>query len=381
MKAAVFFDDYLPFHETKDPGLIPLGLNRIGCNTHMITVQKSELCAYNSPFSIMTSDKERFREINFWRRVDADIIICYTWLNRAYNPILAAIGASRKKVVVKADSDGRIGYPVIPRQSQSLVKSPFRNAWQRVGFRFLFGSFMAARRAEQIRMANAILIESPKALDNVSMFFKYWRQPNLVSSFHFIPNCVSDDITSALLRKKKNVVVSVGRWKDPAKNTPMMLRCSNKFLRDNPGWRLRLVGEGQTLLQNSISRWQSNLRERVEILGPVPHSRMAQVLGESRILFMPSRWEGSPIVASEAACMGCTVVGTPLESLDFLAADGFSGTLAESFSHRDLVRALELDARRHEQGAYDPAEIASHWRAKFCMHDVAKQIYELLTRL
>src|SRR3990170_2633080 len=111
LKSAIFFDAYSPFHLTKDPGLIALGLNRLGCSTILITQSKEELRGYSAPFRVVTVEKQEFTESAFWRGIDVEAVICYTWLAQDYNAILAAIRESGKKIAVKADSDGRFGYP------------------------------------------------------------------------------------------------------------------------------------------------------------------------------------------------------------------------------------------------------------------------------
>ena len=139
------------------------------------------------------------------------------------------------------------------------------------------------------------------------------------------------------------------------------------------------LGHGKVSIEKSVSKWNSALKERLEVLGPLDsHSEMTRLLGESRILFIPSRWEGFPIVAAEAVCMGCTIVGTPLESLLYLVADGFSGTLGQSSKFKHQMRALEFDISKHEQGDYAPGEIAGYWRPKLSVQTVASRIYELV---
>lgn len=45
-KCAVFFHDYKLFHEIKDPGQIPIGLNEIGIDVSFVTLKKKELLNY-----------------------------------------------------------------------------------------------------------------------------------------------------------------------------------------------------------------------------------------------------------------------------------------------------------------------------------------------
>ena len=385
----MFFGGYLPFHETKDPGLITVGLNRLGCTTSLLTTKKPELCTYTSSFILMSADQEKFVDVGFWRKVDADLVICYTWLDPAYNTILAALREGGKKIVIKADSDGRIGYPVMSRRQ--LIGNPAERLRGAIRQGYLFGRNLPSfrkqldSRTHQMRLADAIIIESPMAFENIRRFLGYYNRSDLISKFHIIPNPVTDDISEGEIGAKKDIMICIGRWSASIeKNTSIMLKCSETFLRKNPEWRLRLVdtlGLGRPELEKAVSKWNKSSIERVEILGPLTHNSIAHVLSDSRVFFMPSNWESWGIAAAEAVCMGCTVVGTPLEPLDFLVAGGFSGTLAKGFAFQHLTQALASDTSKHERGVYKPAEIASYWRPRLSIREVASQIYKLLTKL
>jgi glycosyltransferase involved in cell wall biosynthesis len=374
MKTAIFFDGYAPFHETKDPGLIAVGLSRLGYVATLVTETKTELDGYEAQFPIITAKKRNFTDVDFWKQIDADVVICYTWLGRKYNSIVAAIRHSGKKVLLKADSDGRLGYPVIPRwQHQHLMATlPLR-----LRFKYLRLNGIIA----QIETANAVLIESPKAYENVQRFLHYWKRPSLISKLHVVPNPVTDDIIASEISSKQNVLISVGRWNDPVKNILILLRSAKHFLESNSDWSMLVVGEGEKIPKQIVSKWESELRTRVKVLGEVPHPQMAKLLGESRIFFVPSKRESWGISAAEALCMGCSIVGTPLEPLDFLVGGGFSGTVAKGFAIEHLVRALAHDVSKHTQGTYNPFRIAGYWRPKLSIREVTSQICELLTKL
>ena len=391
MKAAVFFDGYLPYHGVKDPGLIPLGLNRMGCDTCLVTLMKPQLATYKCPFSLISAQRERLQDAGFWRHLEADVVICYTWLEPSYNSILTKMIEGGKRIVIKADTDGRLGYPAMPRYVRDPASPPLRNLSSWFRHTRAFGRFGVSygkgyrvtmpERMKQIQLSSAVIFESPKAVANVSNVLDYWRRPDLASKVHFVPNPVAGDILAGEVRAKQNVTISIGRWEDPAKNASLLIRSMRQFLEVNPQWRLRVVGDGERTLEQTVSAWRNELREKVEILGQVSHSKVVELLADSRVLYMPSKTEGFPIVAAEAVCMGCSIVGTPLESLDFLAANGFSGTLSEGFSSRHLTRALTIDVSKHAEGAYDPVEIAGHWRSTLSIDQVSAQIYEIIRKL
>ena len=392
MKAAVFLDGYLPHDEVKDPGLIPLGLNRIGCDTCLVTLTKPQLTNYSCPFSLISAQEERFKDAGFWRGLEAAVVICYTWLRPSYNPILEKILASEKKIVIKADTDGRLGYPVMPRYIRDPNAPSLGNLTHWFRHTRAFGRFSVSHktgyratmpeRMKQIQLSSAVIIESPRAIANVSRVLDYWGRADLKSKLQLVPNPVAEDVVTAGPRTKQDLVLSAARWDAPTKNASVMLSCLKTFLRKKPRWRARLVGPtGSELLNEAVSRWDRDLSERIEILGFVSRQTLVESLADSRIFFAPSMSEGFGIAAAEAACMGCTIVGTPLECFEFLAANGFSGTLSDGFAANQIEKALESDAAKHVEGAYDPLGIAAHWRSKLSFKQVSAQIYEIIREL
>ncbi len=75
--------------------------------------------------------------------------------------------------------------------------------------------------------------------------------------------------------------------------------------------------------------------------GPVPHERVAEVLGSLDVLVAPSIWlENSPLVIREAFAAGVPVVASNLGGMAELVAHERSGLLFEPGSDESLARAL-----------------------------------------
>lgn len=391
MNAAVFYDGYLPQHETKDPGLIALGLNRNSCRTSLVTEWKPELANQQATFPVICASREKLCSADFWRDVEADCVICYSWFDPYYDLIVEAIIAGGKKAIVKADTDGRLGYPVMPRYVRDSAADRMGNSLRWLRHTRVFGRLSSRfdtryrasmpERLRQIQLSNAVLIESPKAVVNLSTFLDYWGGCELRTKLHFMPNPVAEDVVVASPKAKRDLVISVGRWMDPRKNVHAMLECSNRFLSSHPDWKLRVLGEGEEIVEETVSKWAGSLQRRVEIEGQVPHGEVVELMADSRIFFAPSSSESWGMAAAEAACMGCTIVGTPLESFEYLTADGFSGTLSVGFAAKQILRALQFDVAKHAKGAYNPVEIARHWRSKLSLDQVSARIYKMITKL
>jgi glycosyltransferase involved in cell wall biosynthesis len=387
MKLSLFFDGYKPYLEFKDPGQIILGLLEVGINTDLLAVTKTDLVNYVPPFSIVENNWNQFNSKQFWLENDSDIILAYTWLSASYTPLIEKIKSIGKKVLIKSDSDGRIGYPLPPSYlrapifEEATLKNLLRHVWWRMPFKSLHLK-RAAQRIRQIELSDGVIIESPDALSNLNYFLTKWGRRDLIKKTHFIPNPVTPEFINSKIDKKENIVVSVGRWDDPApKNTKMMVEVVTEFLKNRYDYTSTIIGTGEEKVESLIEGVPKNIRDRIKITGFVEHDKIKDFLLNAKMLFIPSRWESFSVAACEALCMGCSIVGTPIESLRYLSMQGFSGTIASTFKKEAILAALIQDSMKWDYDYYQPDEIADFWRGKVDRKSVAEQIANLACTL
>ncbi|NLF89605.1 glycosyltransferase [Candidatus Bathyarchaeota archaeon] len=389
MKIAVFMDAYEPLHETKDPGQIPLGLQDIGTQTELITLHKGELADYKAPFPICKTEWDQLSQKTFWAADGSDAVVSYTWLGAQYMPMLQKIKASGKKAIIKIDSDGHVGWPLHPvylRIPLSEAKS-FRNFKSRVTynipFKFLHKRAIAAAlgRIKQIELSDGVIIESPAALANLNYFLNWWGRQDLTKKTYFVPDPVTPDFMDAPLQKKTNVIISYGRWHDiPQKNTVNLVKTVASFLKMRPEYTAIIFGSGKELLEKLVSAYPKDITDRFQLPGFVEREKIRCLLAGAKMFLAPSRWESFGIAVGESLCMGCSVVGTPVESFQYLAAEGFSGTVSSDFSQKRFLSSLVADAAKWDSGFYDPDRIAAFWRPKLDRRAVAGTIAEMVNK-
>ncbi|MCC6019148.1 MAG: glycosyltransferase [Candidatus Verstraetearchaeota archaeon] len=391
MRIGVFFDGYLPLHETKDPGQLVLGFLDLGIQSEMITLYKQELKTYpiRFPFPIRFATRSQILTTDYWRTVPDDVIVAYTWLSRRYLPMVSAMKKAGKFVIVKADSDGRYAFPTDPRRLsfryllQNFHLLSFGEIFRR-SYHVLRTKLMKRRRirrvAEHIKLADKVIIESPQAQINLSYSLLYWGF-NLSSKIYVVPNPVASDLvnTTVPFKKEKQVMV-LGRWDAiEQKNTIRMVKVLCQFANLKPDYDIVIIGSGKEIIQKLISKiTSSRIPDQLHLTGYIPRDEVIRHLARSRIFFMPSNWEGFSIAAAEAVCMGCTIVGTPIECLTFLTLGGFSGTIATDFTELPLLNALLIDAHKWEAGYYDPQSISHFWRNNLCRKAIAEKIVRLI---
>jgi len=381
MKVSLFFDNYQPFHEDKDPGQIIFGLIENGFKADLITLEKKELLNYHPFFPLIkVAKKEEFYSNNFWSKLDSDLIIFYSWLSKVYTPIVKVIKKRGKKVLIKADNDGCIGYPLLTHQLKTpLFKGSFvKNVFHQIEWRLHLKSFYS-KNIEQIELSDGVIIESPDALSNLNYFLANWGRKDLIQKNYFVPNPVTPEFINCKVGKKENIVIAVGRWEDEVpKNTKLMVETLTEFLEYKKNYRAVIVGSGKKNVEKFLRGVSKEIKNRIEITGPKEHGKIKDFLLPAKIFFMPSRWESFGIAGAEALCCGCSLAGTPLEALRYLSMQGFSGTTASSFKKEAVLAALIQESIKWERNYYFPEKISEFWKAKLDRKKIAKEISEII---
>ena len=237
---------------------------------------------------------------------------------------------------------------------------------------------VAAEIIQQMELSDGAIIESPEALTNLNYFLASWGRTDLVKKTYFVPNPVTPEFVEGETGKKENVAVSYGRWDDfRQKNTAVMVETVVEFLKERKDYRFIIFGNGIEQVKKLLKAAPENVKDRIEILGFVEREKIKSFLMNSKIFFLPSRWESFSIASAEALCEGCSTVGTPLESLHFLSMQGFSGTTAPLFDKKAIFSALLQDSIKWDNGDYYPQKIAEFWRPILDRRSVAKSIQNI----
>lgn len=107
-------------------------------------------------------------------------------------------------------------------------------------------------------------------------------------------------------------IVFVGRLTE-AKGIPQLLEIYTRIIREKPDCKIQVIGSGslEDMLIRGIQK--NKLENNVSLLGylenPYPHMRA------SKIMIMPSKWEGFGLAAAEAMLLGTPVIATPVGGL------------------------------------------------------------------
>jgi len=369
-------DIYGPVSDFKDQGQIMEGLKDLGIDSFLIPLNVFDFGTHKNPSTVISGN---LMDVNFWREVNADIILFFSRLNPQYTKILKIIKNSGKTVIIKADSDGTLGYPLTPNylRTLKLSRNPVKCMLSNIKWKLPIDYFVK-KKIEQIKLADAVIFESPEALSNVSFILHYWGEDSLIEKIYFVANPVAADVIDAPLVNKTDTIISVGRWEDDGcKNTKVMLSSAVDFLNFKKNYQYIIIGSGIDNILSFVQQLPFEISSRIIVSGSVSHEKIPELLSKSKIFFTPSNLESFGIAAAEALCMGCSIVGTPLESFRYLTASGFSGTITRGFQKIPIVSALIEDSIKWENGQYHYDEIANFWRKKLNRKEIAQEILKI----
>ena len=130
-------------------------------------------------------------------------------------------------------------------------------------------------------------------------------------------------------------MIYVGRLtyqKDPQR----LMRLCARLKERKPDLKVAIVGTGELLEEVQSLCAELGIQENVHFLGF--RSNPIKMVHDSKAMILTSRWEGTPMCALEAMCLGTPIVSTPSDGMKDIVEDGVSGYLTDD----DAVMAEKL---------------------------------------
>jgi len=159
-------------------------------------------------------------------------------------------------------------------------------------------------------------------------------------------------------------IVCVGRLV-PEKGFDLALRALARLAPRFPALRLTLVGDGPERPRLEALTRALGLDGAVTLLGWLPPARVPAVMNEATLVVVPSRWEGLPGVAIQAAQMARPVVATRVGGIPEIVLDGHTGVLVDQDDTAALAAAIAVLLERPRRAAEMGQAARRHARAAF----------------
>lgn len=161
------------------------------------------------------------------------------------------------------------------------------------------------------------------------------------------------------------------------KGIDLLLQSFLKFAESNNDWKLKLVGEGIALEECKKIVKEHNLSDRVLFLGK--RYDIKELLLDSSVFVLPSRWEGFPMSLTEAC-----ETGLPSIFFDIPASIPFAknntGIKCPSYDIDSFANAM-AELANSEKKRKEISEAAIKFADKLSIENISKQWFDLIESL
>lgn len=188
------------------------------------------------------------------------------------------------------------------------------------------------------------------------------------------PNTYEDEASRS---KQEKIVLSVGRLDNKVKGVDRLLRIWSMIEKEQPEWKLKIVGDGQDkAMLMELSR--KLCLSRVSFEGfrvPKPYYE------EASIFCMTSTFEGFGMVLTEAMQHGVVPIAfNSYEALKDIVTDGTNGCIIPAFDEALYARKLQY-LMEHPDVLNNLSEQAITGSERFSRERIAHEWYKLIESL
>ncbi|MFD0939094.1 glycosyltransferase [Pedobacter boryungensis] len=137
----------------------------------------------------------------------------------------------------------------------------------------------------------------------------------------YVPNGFYDNGVQKSLNfnKKENKIITVGRIGTKQKATEILCEAFREFSIYNQEWKLEIIGPIENEFKPFIAHYfkqNPNLKHRVTFTGPINNREVLEdYYATAKVFALTSRYEGFPLVLTEAAKFGCFIISTDLPAV------------------------------------------------------------------
>ncbi|MFY9989154.1 MAG: glycosyltransferase family 4 protein [Chthoniobacterales bacterium] len=335
----------------------------------------------DAPFPIVEATLSEMEDSHFWKDLGLEAVIFFNRLR--YSRIVNAMKRAGLFVISRGDTDGHASGRVFPQAAwlalEDSTDSPL--TWLRKR-KYWLKRYLTLSVAEDEDLINtidytdAVVIECQEAAKNLCRILAYYKRPDLERKIHVTQHSVFDEFLLQPMPGpgKPRAILCGGRWDDPQKDVHLLTATLERLLKQQPDLPAVIIGDGAANLLEPLAR----RRPAVNWLRAVPHEQVSELLADCSVVVSSSRWEGYPILALEALCMGCTLAAPPLPSFISMAENGRFGTISTRRNSVSLAEAVTRELELWDRGLRNPPEIATIWRESTSNRAVVSDLISLI---
>lgn len=169
----------------------------------------------------------------------------------------------------------------------------------------------------------------------------YYVRPSKIVVVHNAFDLDNFEKISAKIKNKGQTVVVVGRLV-PWKGVDEVIEVIPNLVERYPKLKLLIVGDGPE--RNKLLTLVKNLKvdKSVVFLGGISHERTIELLKQSDIFVLNSRYEGLPHTVIEAMACWIPVIATNIDPHKEIIDNGIDGLLVDVGNQSSLIYSIEL---------------------------------------
>jgi len=137
-----------------------------------------------------------------------------------------------------------------------------------------------------------------------------------------------------------DVIISGGRL-EPWKGMELLVEIMPDLLRENPNFRLMIIGRGPFRDNLKFKIKNLKLENEVRLIDRLPHRELLEYFKASKIFVLNSGYEGFPHMVLEAMAMGLPVITTNVCGNPEIVKDGYDGLLVD-YNNKDQIKNATL---------------------------------------
>ena len=174
---------------------------------------------------------------------------------------------------------------------------------------------------------------------------KYLRKLGLDSEVIYNPKSF---VISSVSKLNNRTILYCGRIDDNFKGIDLLLDSFDKFCTKNSDWRLLIAGDGPAFRKYKRLAETLDCGNRVEFLGSI--SNVKELMLDSSIFVLPSRFEGFPMSVTEAFECGLPVIAYDIPAMEPFKESGGAVCVpcfdTDEYSNRLLELADDIELRQ-----------------------------------
>jgi len=177
-------------------------------------------------------------------------------------------------------------------------------------------------------------------------------------------------------------ILCIGRLV-PAKGFDLALRALPALAVAHPALSLAIAGAGPERSRLESLAGELGVAERVSFEGWISPERVPARMAEASLVVLPSRQEGLPVVAVEAAWSGRPIVAADVSGMREVVAHGLTGFLVPAGDQDALARSIDQivgDPARARGMGREARRLAARRFSLSGMLDAYESLYERLAR-